>query len=177
MKFCTECASPLKVAVPPGEDKARHLCTACGAVHYRNPKVVVGCIPVDAGRILLCKRAIEPQRGLWTVPAGFLENGETLRDAAIRECFEEALARVELGSMLAIVDAPQVGQVHVFFRARFAVPGYAVGRESLDVRLFEPQDIPWKQLAFPSTERVLRCVIAGRSAEMEAREFLEIRTG
>lgn len=169
MKFCTECAGPLRVEIPKDDDRARHVCTACGAVHYRNPKVVVGCVPIHEGRVLLCKRGIEPQRGLWTVPAGFLENGETLRDAAIRECYEETLARVELGSLLAIIDAPRVQQVHVFFRARFAAPGFGVGRESLDVRLFGPNEIPWRSLAFLSNEQILRRVFADDTLRSQRR--------
>lgn len=150
MKFCSACGGPLTTTVPDNDNRPRAVCTACGTVHYVNPKLVVGCVPVHAGQILLCRRAIEPRRGFWTVPAGFMEMGETLADAAIRETWEEALARVELGTLFSVVDVVHAGQVHVFFTGRLLQPEFGVGTESLETRLFPPDEIPWADLAFPS---------------------------
>ncbi|MGH8259183.1 MAG: NUDIX hydrolase, partial [Steroidobacteraceae bacterium] len=140
----------------------------------RNPRLVVGCVPELDGRILLCKRAIEPRRGYWTVPAGFMENGETLQQAAARESQEEALAEVQIGSLLAIVHVLHAEQVHVFFRARLAVPQFAPGPESLEVELVAPADIPWADIAFPSTELALRRYLEDRAAGREPHHFAEL---
>lgn len=143
-------------------------------VHYRNPRLVVGCVPELDGRILLCKRAIEPRRGFWTVPAGFMENGETLQQAAARESQEEALAEVEIGSLLAIVHVLHAEQVHVFFRARLPAPKFGAGPESLEVELVAPDRIPWGDIAFPSTEFALRRYLEDRAAGREPHHFAEI---
>ncbi|MEO8444878.1 MAG: NUDIX hydrolase, partial [Gammaproteobacteria bacterium] len=116
MNYCSNCAQPVTTAVPEGDNRPRAVCSSCGTVHYVNPKLVVGCVPVHEGQILLCRRAIEPRLGFWTVPAGFMELGETLGEAALRETWEEALARVQLGALFSIVDVVHAGQVHVFFR-------------------------------------------------------------
>jgi ADP-ribose pyrophosphatase YjhB (NUDIX family) len=135
-----------------------------------NPKLVVGCVPEFAGQILLCRRAIEPRLGFWTVPAGFMEIGETLADAAIRETWEEALARVELGALFSVVDVVHAGQVHVFFAARLLQPDFGPGTESLEVRLFHPAEIPWADLAFPSTRIALEQHLENRrSGNLEVR--------
>ena len=117
MNFCSQCGAKVQLRIPPGDHLPRFVCEACGTVHYQNPRLVVGCVPEHEGRILLCRRAIEPRRGYWTVPAGFMENGETLQEAAARECYEEALARVQIGSLLSVVHVLHAEQVHVFFRA------------------------------------------------------------
>jgi ADP-ribose pyrophosphatase YjhB (NUDIX family) len=161
MKFCSECGTAVEVRVPDGDHLPRHVCPSCTTVHYRNPKVVVGCVPEYEGRLLLCKRAIEPRHGYWTIPAGFMENGETLQAGAARECWEEALARVEIGSLLAIANVVHAHQVHVFFRARLPRPEYGVGAESLEVALYRPDEIPWPEIAFPSTEFALRRYLDG----------------
>ena len=139
MKFCSKCGASVRLLVPAGDHLPRHVCDACGAIHYQNPLLVVGCVPEHEGRILLCRRAIEPRRGYWTVPAGFMENGETLQEAAARESREEALAEVTIGSLLSVVHVLHAEQVHVFFRA--ALPGarYAAGAESLEVALVTPR--------------------------------------
>ena len=125
------------------------MCESCGVVHYQNPRVVVGCIPAKDGKILLCKRAIEPRSGYWTVPAGFMEIGETLAEGASRETMEEACAEVEIGHLFASVDVPQAGQVHLFFTAELK-GGFAAGDESLDVALYAEDEIPWDDIAFRS---------------------------
>src|SRR5262245_61122924 len=146
MKFCPSCGAPVSRRVPDGDHLPRFVCTACGEIHYRNPKLVAGCVPEHEGRILICRRAIEPRRGYWTVPAGFMEIGETLQQAAARECHEEALARVEIGGICAIVHVLHAEQVHVLFRATLADPGFGVGPESLESRLCDERDIPWPDI-------------------------------
>ncbi|HXS27168.1 MAG TPA: NUDIX hydrolase [Steroidobacteraceae bacterium] len=174
MKFCAECGGPVSLRTPEGDHLPRHVCGTCGAIHYRNPRLVVGCVPELDGRILLCKRAIEPRRGFWTVPAGFMENGETLQQAAARESHEEALANVEIGSLLAIVHVLHAEQVHVFFRAHLPEPRFAPGPESLEVELVAPEDIPWADIAFPSTEFALRRYLEDRAAGREPHHFAEL---
>ncbi len=157
MKFCSACGSANIVhRVPPGDHLPRDVCAACGIVHYQNPKVVVGCLPEWQERVLLCKRAIEPRRGLWTLPAGFLENGETVIDGAVRETLEEAGAHVEMGDLYTMISLPQIGQVYMMFRARLADLDFAPGPESLEARLFAEEEIPWDQLAFRTIGRTLR---------------------
>ncbi|HPF27311.1 MAG TPA: NUDIX hydrolase [Steroidobacteraceae bacterium] len=174
MKFCSQCGSPVEHKIPAGDNLPRHVCTSCGTVHYANPKLVVGCVPEWNGRILLCKRGIEPRLGYWTVPAGFLENGETLQQAAARETREEALNDIEVGSLIAIVDVTQAHQVHVFFRARMLHERFGPTAESLEVRLVDLDDIPWDDLAFPSTEFALRRYLADRAAGEERHHFVEL---
>jgi ADP-ribose pyrophosphatase YjhB (NUDIX family) len=156
MKFCSTCGQPVELRVPPGDNLPRAVCTACGTIHYKNPLVVVGCVPEWQGRILLCRRAIEPRHGFWTMPAGFLENGESLSSAAAREALEEACARVEIGSLLAIVNVLHAHQVHVMFRARLLDGSFGAGVESLEVALFDESQVPWSEIAFPSGNYALR---------------------
>jgi ADP-ribose pyrophosphatase YjhB (NUDIX family) len=174
MKFCSNCGARLVVRVPEGDLLPRHVCDACGTIHYRNPKLVVGCVPEHDGRILLCRRAIEPRRGYWTVPAGFMENGETLQQAAARETREEALAEVEIGSLLAVVHVLHAEQVHVFFRASLPATRFGAGTESLEVALFEPASVPWEDIAFPSTDFALRRYLEDRTSGSEAHHFTTI---
>ncbi|MBT8079792.1 MAG: NUDIX hydrolase [Gammaproteobacteria bacterium] len=135
--------------VPKGDNRHRWVCAACETIHYQNPKVVVGCVPEQDGRILLCKRAIQPRYGFWTVPAGFMELGETMAEGAARETLEEACAEVSIGHLFACVDVVQAGQVHVFFTGEL-LGGYGVGEETLEADLFEKDQIPWDEIAFPS---------------------------
>ncbi len=161
--------------VPPGDHLPRAVCTACGHVHYENPKLVVGCVPEWEGRILLCRRAIEPRRGFWTLPAGFMEKGETLQEAAARETLEEAEATVTVGTLLAIVSVLHVAQVHVLFRARLDKPVYGAGAESLEVRLFDEAEIPWPEMAFRSNEYGLRRYLEDRQTGAEPLHFWDLR--
>ena len=156
MNFCTQCGSGLDLRVPEGDDRERYVCGSCGHVHYQNPRIVAGCLPVHGDRVLLCRRAIEPRKGYWTVPAGFMENGETVEQAALRETLEEACARVELDGIYALFSLPHISQVYVFFRARLETPEFGVGDESLEVKLFAQQDIPWDELAFPTVNQTLQ---------------------
>jgi ADP-ribose pyrophosphatase YjhB (NUDIX family) len=157
VNFCSHCGSPhLEFRVPEGDTIKRQVCAACATIHYQNPKVVVGCLPVWEDRVLLCKRAIEPRLGLWTLPAGFLENGETLAAGALRETLEEANARVGITGLYTTISLPHISQIYVMFRARLLDLDFCAGPESLDVRLFNEADIPWDQLAFRTIARTLR---------------------
>jgi ADP-ribose pyrophosphatase YjhB (NUDIX family) len=174
MKFCNQCAAPVQLRVPAGDNLPRYVCDACGAIHYQNPRLVVGCVPEHEDRILLCRRAIEPRRGYWTVPAGFMENGETLQEAAARESREEALAEVTVGSLLSVVHVLHAEQVHVFFRATLPAARFAVGSESLEVALVAAADIPWDDIAFPSTDYTLRRYLEDKAAGREPYHFTTI---
>ena len=174
MKFCEDCGAPVQLAIPTGDHLPRFVCTACGHIHYRNPRLVVGCVPEHEQRILLCRRAIEPRRGYWTVPAGFMENGETLQQAAARESHEEALAEVTIGSLLAVVHVLHAEQVHVFFRAQLPAARFAAGPESLEVALVAPRDIPWDDIAFRSTDFALRRYLEDKAAGAEPYHFHSI---
>jgi len=143
-------------AVPAGDDRARDVCGHCGFVDYKNPKIVVGSVASFEGRILLCRRAIEPRKGFWTLPAGFLELGETVEDGARREAFEEARAQIILERTLAVYSVPRISQVQIMFRARLATPDCAAGPESLEVGLFPWEKIPWPDIAFPTVGWALR---------------------
>ena len=149
MKHCSNCGALVARETPADDNRERWVCSACRTVHYQNPLVVVGCVPEQSGKILLCRRAIEPRHGYWTVPAGFMELGETLQEGAARETREEACADVDIGRLFAAVDVLDAGQVHVFFRATFS-GSHAPGSESLETQLFDKTDIPWDELAFRS---------------------------
>lgn len=149
MNYCSGCGQPVSRRTPDGDTHERWVCDACETIHYQNPLVVVGCVPERDGKILLCKRAIEPRYGYWTMPAGFMELGESLAQGAARETLEEACAEVEIGHMFASVDVVDAGQVHVFFTAKL-LGGFAAGAESLEVGLFSEDEIPWQDVAFHS---------------------------
>jgi ADP-ribose pyrophosphatase YjhB (NUDIX family) len=163
MKFCSNCGAPVVRRVPPGDSVPRDVCDACGSIHYVNPKLVLGAIPEWDGRLLLCRRAIEPRYGYWTLPAGFMENGETAAEGALRETLEEAGARVQLLEAFSMISVPYVNQVHVFYRARLLDLEFRPGVESLEVALFEEARIPWKDIAFRTVGATLRHWFADRS--------------
>jgi ADP-ribose pyrophosphatase YjhB (NUDIX family) len=156
MKFCSTCGAGVRLRVPPGDTLARYVCDACGAIHYLNPRMVLGCIPVWEDKVLLCKRAIEPRYGFWTLPAGFMENGETLAQAAMRETLEEANARVQLLQLYTSLSVPQVSQVHCFYRAKLLDLDFSAGVESLDVQLFSEAQIPWEEIAYRTVAMTLK---------------------
>jgi ADP-ribose pyrophosphatase YjhB (NUDIX family) len=166
MKFCSECAHPVALLIPEGDNRPRYVCSQCDAIHYQNPKLVVGSIPVweqDGDlKVLLCKRAIEPRHGYWTLPAGFMENAETTAEAAIRETEEEAGANIDIGNLFTLLNVAQVHQVHLFYLARLRDLAFAPGVESLDVRLFAEHEIPWDELAFPTIRTTLELFFADR---------------
>ncbi len=162
MKYCSDCAHPVQLRVPAGDNRERFVCDACGAIHYQNPRNVVGTLPVWDDQVLLCRRAIEPRLGFWTLPAGFMEIGETTAAGAVRETLEEAGARIEVQELFSLLNVPHVHQVHLFYRARLLDLDFAAGEESLEVRLFKENEIPWEDLAFPTTAQTLRFFFADR---------------
>jgi ADP-ribose pyrophosphatase YjhB (NUDIX family) len=162
MIFCSHCGAKVSLRIPEGDTLPRFVCDACNTIHYQNPKMVVGCIPEWQDRILLCRRAIEPRLGLWTVPAGYMENGETVGAGAIRETLEEANARVEIGPLYALYNIPHINQVYVLFRARLLDLDFAAGAETLEVKLFSEPEIPWEQIAFASVRNTLNHYYADR---------------
>ncbi len=163
MNYCSNCGAPVARRVPPGDNLPRFVCEACRAVHYQNPKIVAGCIPEWEDQILLCRRAIEPRYGLWTFPAGFMEEGETTEQAAAREALEEAETDVEITSLFAVFSLPHISQVYMIFRGKMRAPDFKAGSESLDVRLFQHDAIPWDSLAFPVIHETLQRYVKDRS--------------
>jgi ADP-ribose pyrophosphatase YjhB (NUDIX family) len=162
-RFCMQCGSAkVELRIPHGDDRERHVCADCGYVHYLNPKLVVGTIPVWEDKVLLCKRAIEPRYGLWTLPAGFMEEGETLEEGASRETLEEANARVTIEQMYSTISLPQISQVYVLFRATLLDLDFSSGSESLEVKLFSEEEIPWDDLAFRTVHDTLRHFFSDR---------------
>ncbi|MBK1717082.1 NUDIX hydrolase [Thiocystis violacea] len=162
MNYCSRCGAPVSLLIPSGDNRERHVCGQCGTIHYQNPKVVVGCIPEWEDRILLCRRAIQPRLGLWTLPAGFMERGETTEDGAARETLEEANARVRVGRLYSLFSLPHLDQVYMLFRARLLDLDFHPGEESLEVRLFTEAEIPWETLAFPTIRETLRLYFRDR---------------
>jgi ADP-ribose pyrophosphatase YjhB (NUDIX family) len=156
MNYCSNCGDTVKFSIPPGDDRPRYLCESCGSIHYENPKIVVGCIPEKDGKILLCRRAIEPQSGKWTLPAGYLENGETVVQGTRRETLEEAGAHIEILAPFALFNICYVNQVYLMFRARLVDDHIKAGSESTEVRLFLEENIPWDQLAFTVIRETLQ---------------------
>jgi len=163
MKYCSNCGGSVSRKIPHDDNRERAVCDDCGHVHYRNPLIVVGCVAERNGRVLLCKRAIEPRYGYWTVPAGFMELGETVAGGAARETLEEACATVELGHLFACVDVVDAGQVHLFYTGKL-VGDYGVGEETLEVGLFAEDEIPWDDIAFQSGKFALRKYFEDRGA-------------
>jgi len=172
MKFCSECAHPVSLQTPPDDNRPRFVCDNCGAIHYQNPKMVIGSIPRwerdGEVKVLLCRRAIEPRHGYWTLPAGFMENAETTTDAAVRETEEEAGAHIKLGPLFSLINVPHVHQVHLFYLAELRDLDYAAGTESLEVAMFSEAEIPWAEIAFPTVDYTLRAFFA---------DVAKVRTG
>ncbi|MEY3154327.1 MAG: hypothetical protein RL109_745 [Pseudomonadota bacterium] len=156
MKFCSSCASPVQQSIPAGDNRLRWVCSGCKTIHYQNPNMVVGTVSTWDGRILLCRRAIEPRYGFWTLPAGFLENDETTEQGAERETREEAGAKITALKPFAMIDVPHVNQVHVFYRAEMLSPDLDPGEESLEAKLYSAQDIPWDHIAFRTVYKALK---------------------
>mgnify|MGYP001824167633 CR=1 FL=1 len=156
MKFCSSCGSEVVLSVPEGDDRERFVCPSCELIHYVNPRVIVGTVPVYEGRVLLCRRAIEPRRNYWTLPAGFMENGETTPQGAARETWEEARARVSNLQLYRVFDIPYISQVYMFYRCELDDGEYGVGPESLESGLFREDQIPWEEIAFPVVREALR---------------------
>jgi ADP-ribose pyrophosphatase YjhB (NUDIX family) len=156
LDYCSSCGGRVTLRIPQGDSRPRHVCTQCGMIHYQNPNMVVGAVCVWEDRILLARRAIAPREGFWTIPAGFLENGESTADGALREVFEEAGARAEIERLLAVYDIPEIHQVQIFYLARMTRAEISAGIESLEVGLFTWDEIPWGELAFPTVKAILK---------------------
>ncbi len=156
MNFCSHCGNPVSQRIPQDDNRLRFVCDNCNTIHYENPRIVVGCLPEWEGQVLLCRRAIEPRLGYWTLPAGFMENGETTAEGALRETWEEALARVREERLYRLFNLPQINQVYMFFIGTLEDKKFGVGLESSEVRLFAESEIPWKELAFPVMAQTLR---------------------
>jgi len=163
IRHCKTCGGATDYRVPADDNRERATCTVCGTVHYENPLNVVGSLPVWRDQVLLCRRAIEPRHGLWTLPAGFLELGETTEQGALRETAEEAGARVKLLGLYTVLNVVRVGQVHLFYRAELLDADFAPGSESLEVRLFREDELPWEQIAFRTVGETLRHYYADRA--------------
>ena len=162
MKYCSSCGAAVSLRIPSGDNRERFVCDTCEAIHYQNPRIVAGCLPVWEDKVLLCKRAIAPRKGYWTLPAGFLENGESVAQGARRETFEEAQARVGELELYTVFSLPHISQVYMFYRADLQDLDYGCGEESLAVELFREADIPWQELAFPVISRSLEAYYAHR---------------
>jgi len=156
IRYCNSCGAEVTHRIPEGDTLSRAVCDACGLIHYQNPKLVVGCVPVHGERILICKRAIEPRYGLWTLPAGFMENDESAAEGAAREALEEANARVEIEDLYTVYSIPHISQVYMMFRARLLDTEVSPGAESLEVKLVTEAQVPWDELAFAMVKRTLR---------------------
>jgi ADP-ribose pyrophosphatase YjhB (NUDIX family) len=176
IKFCTQCGSEkIELRVPPGDDRLRAVCAACGHIHYINPKIVVGSIPIWGEQVLLCKRAIEPRYGKWTLPAGFMEEGETLAEGAARETLEEAGARITIEQLYASYSLPEISQVYVLFLASLDDLNYAAGIESLEVKLFHEHEIPWDEIAFLTIREGLKRYFSDRKSGAFIPHFADLR--
>jgi ADP-ribose pyrophosphatase YjhB (NUDIX family) len=162
IKFCRACGTPVAYVVPADDNRERAVCPACATIHYENPLNVVGTVPVWGEQVLLCKRAIEPRRGFWTLPAGFLELGETTAQGAVRETIEEAGAQIDLGPLFSVLDVARVGQVHLFYLATMSSAALDPGSETLEARLFREDEVPWEQIAFRTVRETLRCFFDDR---------------
>jgi ADP-ribose pyrophosphatase YjhB (NUDIX family) len=157
MKFCSNCGSDqIALQIPPGDNRERFVCPACQTIHYQNPNIVAGCLPVWEDKVLLCRRAIEPAHGLWNVPSGYLENGESVADGARREVWEEAAARVKIDYLISLYNLPKINQIYLQFVGELVDGAFGVGEESLETALFTEADIPWKEMAFTSSVFTLK---------------------
>lgn len=177
MKFCSACAAPISIKIPDDDTRERFVCESCGSIHYVNPRNVVGSIPIYGDQVLLCRRAIAPRHGYWTLPAGFMEIGESTSEGAVRETLEEAGAQIQIGALYSLLNVPHVEQVHLFYLAQMTSPDFCAGEESLEVALFHEQEIPWKEIAFPTVKQTLEWFFADRTAGVfTAKEEYSVRS-
>jgi ADP-ribose pyrophosphatase YjhB (NUDIX family) len=162
IKHCRACGGDVVYETPADDNRDRATCSVCRTIHYENPLNVVGTLPVWEDRVLLCRRNIEPRRGLWTLPAGFMELGESTSEGALRETIEEAGARIEMQGLFSLLNVVRVGQVHLFYRARLLDVDFAPGPETIEAQLFREDEIPWPEIAFRTTKRTLELFFADR---------------
>jgi len=164
MKYCSKCGCSVSRKIPAGDERERYVCNDCNEIHYQNPRVITGCLPIFGEKVLLCKRAIAPRLGFWTLPAGFMENGETTEAGAVRETWEEARAEVKVDQLYTLFNLPHISQVYMFYRTHLPTPKFSAGPESLEVQLFTEDEIPWDELAFPVIRETLQFYFADRVA-------------
>ena len=174
MNYCSQCGKAVEQIIPDGDNRHRFVCTVCEHVHYQNPRIIAGCLPIFENKVLLCKRAIEPRKGYWTLPAGFLENGEATSEGALRETIEEANARVEILDLYTVFSVPHISQVYMFFRANLPVAEFSAGVESLAVDLFDEADIPWNEISFPAIARTLEHYFEDRKQDQFPTRYAKI---
>jgi len=175
MKFCSTCGQPVALLIPADDHLPRHVCAACGTVHYQNPKVIVGCVPEwEDGRVLMCKRSIEPRLGLWTFPAGFLEMGETSGEGAARETLEESGAVVEIGELFAVINVPYVSQIFMLHRGRMTSAHHHATPESSETVLMREDEIPWDDIAFPTIYHGLKWFFEDRRLGVKGFHYLDL---
>ena len=173
IKHCRNCGTAVVYRLPDdGDTRERAVCPSCDTIHYENPLNVVGTVPYFGDKVLLCKRNIEPAWGKWTLPAGFMELGETVAEGALRETDEEAGAQIELEDLFTVLSVPRVGQVHLFFRARLLSDRFDPGHETIEARLFSEADIPWEEIAFRTVKETLQ-----RFFEDRRKGHFEVHTG
>lgn len=164
MKFCSDCGQPVELLIPEHDHLPRHVCKSCGAIHYRNPKVIAGCVATWGDRVLMCRRAIEPRLGKWTFPAGFLEMGETSGEGAARETLEEAGAEVDIEDLFVLINVPYVSQIYAIYRGRMRSERHHATHESSETCLMREDEIPWDEIAFPTIWHSLKFFFADRAA-------------
>ena len=174
MKFCSQCGKSVSHRIPDGDNRYRYICDACDTIHYQNPRIIAGCLPIHEDKVLLCKRSIDPRAGKWTLPAGFLEDSETIAQGAMRETSEEANAHVEIIDLYTVFSLPHISQVYMFFRAQLTDLDYSAGEETLEARLFEEEEIPWDELAFPVITQTLTHYFEDRKNDSFPVRSLEI---
>ena len=174
MKFCSQCGESVTHRIPEGDNRPRYVCDVCEAIHYQNPRIIAGCLLIHQDKILLCKRSINPRAGKWTLPAGFLENGETTAAGALRETSEEANANAEIIELYTLFSLPHISQVYMFYRAHLSDLNFSAGHETLEARLFDEDEIPWDELAFPVITQTLEHYYADRKSNSFPVRSLEI---
>ncbi len=176
MKFCSSCGADIRIEVPAGDNRSRHVCNSCEEIHYSNPKIIAGCLPVFEDKVLLCKRAIEPRIGYWTLPAGFMENNESTEQAACRETLEEANARVSNLQLYSLTSMTHISHVQMIYLAQLDDLDFFPGEESLEVELFTETNLPWEDIAFQSITSALRSYFEDRHSQLFPLRHFEIST-
>lgn len=174
MNYCNQCGEKVEQKIPENDNRLRFICTACEAIHYQNPNIVAGTLPLKMGddgreKVLLCKRAIEPRYGLWTLPAGFMENAETVEEAAIRESHEEANVQLANLKLYSVMSLPHISQVYMIFKGDIVGDCFSPGSESLETALFDEEDIPWSEMAFQVMTQTLECYFEDRKKEQRSK--------
>ncbi|MFK8162475.1 MAG: NUDIX hydrolase [Lewinella sp.] len=165
MKFCSSCGSDkIALSIPAGDNRPRFVCPNCETIHYQNPNIVAGCLPVWEDKVLLCRRAIEPRHGFWNVPSGYLENGESVEEGAMREVWEEAEAKVEIDYLITLYNLPKINQIYLQFVGTLVGGKFGVGEESLECALFTEKTVPWEEMAFTSSVFTLKRYFANKRA-------------